>query len=95
MQILIALVVGAAIGLAVHFLASARATRGPVLAPVIGALAAGLCWMILTWVGIGIDSVWLWLSPFLVSWIAWPVVALIGRVRLAHDDRERKRLRIA
>ena len=95
MQILIALVVGAAIGLAVHFLAKARATRGPVLAPMIGALAAGLVWMILTWAGIGTDSVWLWLSPFVVSWIAWPIIALIGRSRLAHDERERKRLRIA
>ena len=95
MQILIALVVGASIGIAVHFLAKARATRGPVLAPIIGALAAGLVWMILTWAGIGIDSVWLWLSPFVVSWIAWPIVALIGRSRLAHDARERKRLRIA
>ena len=95
MQILIALVVGASIGLAVHFMAKARATRGPVLAPMIGALAAGLVWMILTWAGIGIDSVWLWLSPFVVSWIAWPIVALIGRSRLAHDERERKRLRIA
>jgi len=94
-QILIALVVGAAVGLAVHFLASARATRGPVLAPIIGALIAGLVWMILTWAGLGTDSVWLWLSPFVVSWIAWPIVALISRTRLAHDDRERKRLRIA
>ena len=95
MQILIALVVGASIGLAVHFLAKARATRGPMLAPIIGAFAAGLVWMILTWAGIGTDSVWLWLSPFVVSWIAWPIVALIGRSRLAHDERERKRLRIA
>ena len=95
MQILIALVVGASIGLAVHFLAKARTTRGPVLAPIIGAVAAGLVWMILTWAGFGIDSVWLWLSPFVVSWIAWLIVALIGRSRLAHDERERKRLRIA
>ena len=95
MQILIAFVVGASIGLAVHFLASARGTRGPVLAPIIGALAAGLVWMTLTWAGIGTDSVWLWLSPFVVSWIAWPIVAVIGRARRAHDDRERKRLRIA
>ena len=95
MQILIALVVGASIGLAVHFLASARATRGPVLAPIIGALVAGLVWMILTWAGLGTDSVWLWLSPFVVSWIAWPLVAIISRARLAHDERERRRLHLA
>jgi len=94
-QILIALVVGASIGLAVHFLAKARATRGAMLAPIIGAFAAGLAWMILTWAGIGTDSVWLWLSPFVVSWIAWPIVAIISRTRLAHDDRERKRLHLA
>ncbi|WP_243074586.1 hypothetical protein [Microbacterium sp. SS28] len=94
MQILIALIVGASIGLAVHVLARGRETRGAALAPIIGAFVAGLCWLILTWAGVGLDSFWLWASPFVVSWIAWPVVALLARRRIASDARERARLRL-
>lgn len=95
MQILLAFLIGAAIGLAVHFLAGSRDTRGSVLAPMIGAVVAGAVWALLTWAGLGIDSFWLWLSPFVVSWIAWPTVSLLARLRRAHDARERERLRIA
>jgi len=95
MQILLALIVGAAIGVAVHFLAGGRSTRGSAVAPFLGAGLAGLAWLILTWSGLGIDSVWLWLSPLVVSWLAWPIVALLARRRRAHDERERSRLRIA
>jgi hypothetical protein len=95
MQILLALIVGTVIGIAVHFLASGRSTRGNALAPILGASFAGLLWLILTWAGVGLDSVWLWLSPFAISWLAWPVVALLARTRKAHDERERARLRIA
>ena len=94
MQILLALIVGASVGVAVHFLARGRATRGVAFAPMLGALLAGLAWMILTWAGFGLDSALLWLSPLVVPWLAWPVVALLARSRDAHDEAERRRLRI-
>ncbi|MET0672306.1 MAG: hypothetical protein ABWY37_02320 [Microbacterium pygmaeum] len=96
MQILLAFIVGAAIGAAVHFVARDRGTRGVALAPVLGALAAGLGWMILTWAGVGLDSPWLWLSAVLVPIVVtYPVVTILARVRIAHDARERARLKIA
>jgi hypothetical protein len=95
MQILVALIIGAVVGIAVHFLATGRETRGNALAPIVGAALAGLVWMILTWAGVGIDSPWLWLSPLVVSWLAWPLVAVLARTRRKHDAEERKRLRIA
>lgn len=95
MQILIALIVGAVLGLAVHFQIRDRATRGVVLAPIVGAFAAGLAWTILTWAGIGIDSIWLWLSMFVAPLIVtYPVVILLARGRVAHDAAERSRLKI-
>ena len=94
MQIIIALIVGAAVGLAVHYIAAGRDTRGVLLAPILGAFLAGLMWTILTWAGLGLDSAVLWLSPLVVSWLAWPVVAFLARTRRAHDLEERKRLRI-
>lgn len=95
MQIILAFIVGAVLGVAVHFHIGARSTRGVVLAPVVGAVAAGLVWTILTWAGVGLDSVWLWLSMFLAPLaVTYPVVILLSRARLAHDQRERARLKI-
>jgi hypothetical protein len=95
MQILIALIVGAVLGLAVHFHIGDRASRGVVIAPMVGAFSAGLVWTILTWSGVGIDSIWLWLSMFVAPLaVTYPVVILLTRARVAHDAAERARLRI-
>jgi len=95
MQILLALIVGAVIGTALHFLVRDRPTRGVVVAPVLGAAAAGLAWTILTWSGIGIDSPWPWLSAIVAPVIVvWPVLVLLARTRVANDERTRTRLKI-
>ncbi|GAA1958996.1 hypothetical protein [Microbacterium deminutum] len=96
MQILIALIVGAVIGLGIHLQLRERATRGVVLGPVIGALSAGLAWMLLTWAGVGIDTPWPWLSAIVVPIaVTYPTLIVLTRVRLAHDTRERARLKIS
>jgi uncharacterized membrane protein YeaQ/YmgE (transglycosylase-associated protein family) len=95
MQILLAFIIGAAIGAAAHFLVRGRSTRGVALAPIVGALAAGLAWMLLTWTGAGLDSPWLWLSAFVAPIVVtYPVLLILTRTRTAHDDRERARLKI-
>ncbi|GAA3628090.1 hypothetical protein GCM10022200_08220 [Microbacterium awajiense] len=95
MQILLALLVGALIGVGVHFSAAGRDTRGPVLAPMVGAVSAGLAWTILTWAGLGLDSPWLWLSALVVPpAVTYPAVILLTRLRRRHDADERVRLRI-
>jgi uncharacterized membrane protein YeaQ/YmgE (transglycosylase-associated protein family) len=94
-QILLAFLIGAAIGGAAHFLVRDRGTRGAALAPVLGALSAGLVWMILTWAGLGLDSPWLWLSAFVAPIVVtFPALLLLARARTAHDARERARLKI-
>lgn len=95
MQILLALIAGAAIGAGLHFLVEGRATRGVAVAPTVGAAAAGLAWTILTWLGVGIDSPWIWLSAILVPVaVTWPTILVLARVRVARDARERARLKI-
>ncbi len=95
MQILLAFIIGAAIGAAAHFLVPGRSTRGVALAPIIGAFSAGLVWMILTWAGVGLDSPWLWLSAFVAPIVVtYPVLVILARTRAAHDARERTRLKI-
>ena len=95
MQILLAFIIGAAIGGVAHFLVRGRSTRGVALAPILGAFSAGLVWMILTWTGVGLDSPWLWLSAFVAPIvITYPVLLILARTRTAHDDRERAHLKI-
>ena len=95
MQILLAFIIGAAIGAAAHFLVQGRSTRGVALAPILGAFAAGLVWMILTWAGVGLDSPWLWLSALVAPIVVtYHVLLILARTRTAHDARERARLKI-
>lgn len=95
MQILLAFIVGAVIGAAAHFLVPGRGTRGVALGPILGAAAAGLVWMILTWAGVGLDSPWLWLSAFVApAVVAYPALVILSRTRTAHDARERAQLKI-
>jgi len=94
-QILIAFIVGAAVGLGIHFQLHQRLTRGVVLAPMIGAVSAGLAWAILTWAGVGIDTPWPWLAALIVPIVVtYPAIVAISRVRVAHDAREKTRLGI-
>jgi uncharacterized membrane protein YeaQ/YmgE (transglycosylase-associated protein family) len=94
-QILLAFIVGGAMGAAAHFLVRGRSTRGVALGPVLGAFVAGLVWMILTWAGVGLDSPWLWLSAFIAPIVVtYPVLLILARTRTAHDARERARLKI-
>ena len=95
MQILLALVVGAAIGLALEFLIPHRALRGAAIAPLIGAASAALVWMILTWAGVGLENPLLWLSAFVAPVVVtWPALVLLSRRRITHDQEERARLKI-
>lgn len=95
MQILLAFIVGAAIGLAIHFAVPDRSTRGVAVGPVVGSAAAGLAWLLLTWAGVGIDSVWPWLSSLVVpALVAWPVLAVMSRLRVAGDARRKAELKL-
>lgn len=95
MQVLLALIFGAAVGAAWHFALAHRALRGVALGPIIGALLGGATWVALTWLGQTTESVWLWLAAIVVPTAVTPVLlAVISRVRLSSDARERVRLGI-
>ena len=93
MQILLGLIVGAVIGLIVHFSLPHRETRGVALAPVAGAAASGVMWAALTWQGMGIQDPVIWLIAVIAPAVTTLVLALVlTRVRRAHDAKERARL---
>lgn len=92
MQILLGLLIGAAVGLAVHVALPARQLRGAALAPFTGAAAAGVVWTALTWAGLG-DSPLVWVlavvAPILTTVL---LVSLVTRSRLARDTADRSQL---
>ncbi len=96
MQIVIALVFGAAVGGLLHFLQAGRALRGVALAPILGAFTGGVVWLALTWAGQTTLDPWLWLISLAAPLVVVPLaLAALTRARAAHDDRERVRLGIA
>lgn len=95
MQILIALILGAVIGIAAHFQVHHRETRGAAVIPMLGTVSAGIAWLALTWAGIGIDSPWPSLSAVIVpAAVCWPAALALTKIRLARDAREKTALGI-
>ncbi|MDQ1110762.1 hypothetical protein QE418_000210 [Microbacterium testaceum] len=93
MQILLGLIIGAVIGLAVHFALPHRHLRGVVLAPLAGAAAAAVVWTALTWMGLGVDSPILWIVAVLApAATTLALVPLLTRSRVARDEADRVRL---
>lgn len=96
MEILLGFIFGATIGGVLHVLQAGRESRGVALAPIIGAVAGGLTWLVLTWVGITGDNPLIWVLSIVVPAIVVPVtLALLARSRATHDANERLRLKIA
>lgn len=95
MEILLALIFGAAVGAAAHAALPHRETRGVALGPVLGALIAGATWMAMTWAGFALDNPWVWVTSIAApAVVTFPVIALVTRARIAHDSRDRARLKI-
>lgn len=95
MEILLALIYGAAYGAVLHYLMAGRVSRGAALAPVLGAVLGGLTWLAFTWAGVSIESPWIWVVSILVPTAVVPLALLaLTRTREAHDARERVRLKI-
>ncbi len=86
MQILLALIFGAVVGLAAHFLLPHRELRGVALSPLAGAAAAGVSWTLLTWAGIGSDSPVPWVVSILAPAVTTlALIPIVSRVRRQAD----------
>ncbi|MFG6445281.1 hypothetical protein ACFXQA_08380 [Microbacterium sp. P07] len=93
MQIALALLIAAVVGIGVHFALPHRQNRGVMVAPAIAAAVGTIVWAALTWAGVGIDNPWIWLAAIVVPLvIAVPVVLALSRTRVRGDQRERERL---
>ena len=95
MDIVLAFLFGLAAGLIAHYALPGRPVRGTALLPAIGAIVGGAVWTVMTWAGATTLDPWIWLlSAFVPAIVVVPLGALLTRIRLAHDERERVRLKL-
>lgn len=95
MEILLAVIFGAAYGGILHFAMGGRDLRGAALAPLLGSVIGGLSWLAMTWSGATTTDPWIWLVSLAAPAVIVPLVlALLTRLRKDHDTRERTRLGI-
>ncbi len=95
MEIVLAVLAGVGAGLIAHYSLPHRDARGVALAPAIGAVLAAVIWALLTWVGWTTADPMLWLIGVGVPVVAVaPIAAILTQRRVAHDERERVRLRL-
>lgn len=67
MYILLALIGACALGIAAHFMIGGRDLRGVAVTPGIATALAAIVYTGMQWLGVGEDSVWLWLASVLGS----------------------------
>ncbi len=95
MAILLAFLIGAAVGVIAHIVLPGRDLRGLLLLPMLGTVLGGVAWLACTLLGMGVADLWPWLLSVLVP-VAGVVPAglLLTRLRTARDARERARLKL-
>jgi uncharacterized membrane protein YeaQ/YmgE (transglycosylase-associated protein family) len=96
MDIVLAIVFGAVVGLVAHFSLPQRATRGAAVAPILGAVVGAAVWTAMTWAGATTADPWIWIASIAVpAVVTFPVVAVLARVRRVRDEHTRDRLGIS
>ena len=96
MEIALALVIAAALGIGVHFLLPHRRNRGAFVAPLIAAAVGAVAWTALTWADLGADNPWIWVTAVIAPIVVSAALTLgLSLSRVRGDHRERERLGLA
>jgi hypothetical protein len=69
-ELLFVVLGGAILGLAARYALPRRHTYGSALAPAIGAGAAAIVWVALTWFGWAWDGAWIWVATLVLAGLA-------------------------
>ncbi|SEB97582.1 hypothetical protein [Microbacterium hydrocarbonoxydans] len=95
MYILLALIGACVLGIAAHYLIGGRELRGVAVTPAIATALAAAIYTGMQWLGVGEDSIWLWLASVLGSvLIAAAATVAIVAVRRRSDASARAALGI-
>jgi hypothetical protein len=88
MELLFVTIGGALLGLAARYLIPRRTTHGVTVVPAVGAGAAAVAWVALTWLGLAWDGGWIWAISLVVAGLAAAAVAMVLGPRRERDDAE-------
>jgi hypothetical protein len=88
MELLFVTLGGAILGLAARYSIPRRRTHGVVLVPAVGAAAAAVVWVALTWLGLAWDGGWIWVISLVAAGAAAAGVALFVGPRRERNDAE-------
>lgn len=87
-QLIYAAVIGAFIGVILHYVLPGRHLTGLFLLPAIGAAATCVAWAAAVWAGFKLDGGWIWLVSLGAAAIASLLVGLLlPRARKIGDER--------
>ncbi|WP_420370127.1 hypothetical protein [Curtobacterium sp. L1-20] len=86
MELLFAVLGGLIVGAVAHVVLPWRSTRGSLLGPALGGIAAAVLWEALTWAGWQYDGGWIWVVALAGAGVVALVTEwLLGRRRSAAD----------
>ena len=86
-QLIYAAVIGAFIGVILHYLLPARHLTGLFLLPAIGAAATCVAWAASVWAGLKLDGGWIWVISLGAAAVASLLVGLlVPRIRKGADE---------
>jgi hypothetical protein len=92
-QLIYAAVIGAFIGVILHYLLPGRHLTGLYLLPAIGAAATCVAWAAAVWAGSKLDGGWIWVVSLGAAVVASLLVGvLLPRARKIGDERRLHRL---
>jgi uncharacterized membrane protein YeaQ/YmgE (transglycosylase-associated protein family) len=90
MYILLALIGACALGILAHYLIAGRELRGVVVTPAIATAVSAIAYTGLQWLGLGEDSIWLWLASVLGAAVIAVVATLALVAARRRSDAEAK-----
>lgn len=87
MELLFVVLGGLILGAIAHVVVPWRSTRGSLVGPVLGGIAAAVLWEALSWAGWRYDATWIWVVALVGAGVVAVVVEwILGRRRTAQDD---------
>lgn len=90
MYILLALIAACALGIAAHYLVPRRSLRGVALVPGVATAVAAIVYTSMQWMGVGQDSVWLWVTSVLGAVVLSAIVGYVVTEMRRRSDAAQK-----
>lgn len=90
MYILLALIAACALGIAVHYLVPRRNLRGVALVPAVATAVAAVVYTLMQWMGIGQDSIWLWVASIGGAIVVSAIVGVVVTAQRGRSDAAKK-----